>query len=154
MINTPQIVQTDVHHTAVIRVIVPCDQIHHVMGPAMSEVLAAVAAQGATRNGPLFSHHFRTVPDVFDLEVGVPVLTPVAAAGRVVASTRPATTVARTVYHGGYHGLGAAWGEFDAWLKASSHPTADDLWECYVSGPESSADPAEWRTELIRPLRG
>jgi hypothetical protein len=26
------------------------------------------------------------------------------------------------------------------------------LWECYLSGPESSTDPAAWSTELNRPL--
>jgi effector-binding domain-containing protein len=64
----------------------------------------------------------------------------------------PATTVARTVYHGDYEGLGAAWGEFGAWIKANGYTPAPNLWECYVAGPESNPDPATWRTELIRPL--
>jgi len=64
----------------------------------------------------------------------------------------PATTVARTVFQGPYEGLGAAWGEFDAWIVANGHTPGPDLWECYVAGPESSSDPASWRTELNRPL--
>jgi hypothetical protein len=28
----------------------------------------------------------------------------------------------------------------------------DSLWECYLSGPESSLDPDKWLTELNRPL--
>ena len=32
------------------------------------------------------------------------------------------------------------------------HATAPDLYECYVTGPHSSPDPAEWRTEFTRPL--
>jgi hypothetical protein len=66
----------------------------------------------------------------------------------------PATTVARTVYHGGYEGLGAAWGEFDAWIKTDGHKPGPDPWECYIAGPESGPDPANWRTELNRPLVG
>ncbi|MEO8348394.1 MAG: AraC family transcriptional regulator, partial [Acidobacteriota bacterium] len=58
-------------------------------------------------------------------------------------------TVARTVYRGPYDGLGAAWGDFDAWLAANGHTPAADLSECYVSGPESRSDPA---TELNRRL--
>jgi effector-binding domain-containing protein len=60
--------------------------------------------------------------------------------------------VARTVYHGSYEGLGTAWGEFDAWVKAQGHTPAQNLWECYVAGPETGPDPRNWRTELNRPL--
>jgi effector-binding domain-containing protein len=61
--------------------------------------------------------------------------------------------VARTVYHGDYEGLHGAWGEFEAWIAESGHTSAADLWERYVVGPESSPDPANWRTELNRPLK-
>ena len=64
----------------------------------------------------------------------------------------PAARVARTVHHGGYEGLPSAWGEFSAWVTAEGLTPRQDLWECYVNGPESSADPADWRTELNRPL--
>lgn len=39
------------------------------------------------------------------------------------------------------------------WIAASGHTPAEDLWERYAAGPESSPDPATWRTELIRPLK-
>jgi effector-binding domain-containing protein len=93
-------------------------------------------------------------PKIFDFEIGVPVAQPVTAAGRVQPGELPATTVARTVYRGPYQGLGDAWGEFGAWIAANGHTPAADLWECYVSGPESSPNPADWRTELNRPLIG
>jgi effector-binding domain-containing protein len=93
-------------------------------------------------------------PDTFDFEIGVPVTAPVTAAGRVQPGQLLATRVARTVFHGEYEGLGAAWGEFDAWIAAEGHTPGADLWECYVAGPESNPDPATWRTELNRPLTG
>jgi effector-binding domain-containing protein len=114
--------------------------------------MAAVAAQGIAPVGPWFTHHLRMDPDTFDFEIGVPVATPVAAAGRVKPGRLPAATVARTVYRGRYEGLPAAWGEFMAWVAAQGHTPAADLWEIYVAGPESSPDPADWRTELNRPI--
>ena len=102
----------------------------------------------------MFSHHLRMDPATFDFEVGVPVATPVAAAGRVRPGELPAATVARTIYRGDYAGLGSAWGEFGAWISANGHTPGADLWECYLAGPESSPDPAAWRTELNRPLMG
>jgi effector-binding domain-containing protein len=152
MLDKPQLVETEAQLTAVVRLTIPRAEIQSVMGPAIVEVMAVIAAQGLAPAGPVFSHHLRMDPDTFDFEVGVPVTTLVSATGRVKASRLPATTVARTVYHGPYEGLASAWGEFSEWIAAEGHTSASDLWECYVAGPESSADPAAWRTELNRPL--
>jgi len=152
MIDTPQITKTAGQLAAVIRLTVPRAEIRNVMGPGIGEVMAAVAAQGIGPAGPVFSHHFKMDPEVFDFEVGVPVTKAVTAVGRVQPGQLPAARVARTVYHGPYEGLGAAWGEFVAWIAANGHTAAPDLWECYVAGPESIPDPANWRTELNRPL--
>lgn len=152
MLDTPHITQIDAQLTAIIHLTIPREEIRNVMGPGIAELMAAVAVQGIAPAGPIFSHHLRMDPEIFDFEIGVPVSAPVAAAGRVKAGQLPAATVARTVYHGPYEGLGAAWGEFLAWVSAEGHPQAPDLWECYVAGPESNPDPATWRTELNRPL--
>lgn len=152
VIDEPQIVETEAQAAAVVCLTVRREEIQSVMGPAIAEVMGALAAQRIAPAGPVFSHHFRIDPAVFDFEVGVAVAHPVAATGRVRASALPAARVARTVYRGPYEGLGAAWGEFSAWLAAAGHRPADDLWECYLAGPESSSDPSAWRTELDRPL--
>ena len=154
MIDTPTIAQSSARQTATIRFTIPRDQIMSVMGPAIGEVMAAVTAQGIGPAGPVYSRHFRMDPGIFDFEVGVPVRAPVSRVGRVQPSEIPAATVARTIYHGGYEGLGPAWGEFDRWVAANGHVASGELWEFYVKGPESGPDPAEWQTELNRPLQG
>jgi effector-binding domain-containing protein len=154
MLDEPQIVKTADQGIAVIRLTVPRGEIQKVMGPGHRELMAAVAAQGVATTGPWFTHHLRLDPAVFDFEIGVPVAAPVAAAGRVRGGERPALTLARAILRGPYEGLAAAWGELDAWLAAHGHVPAPDLWERYALGPESSADPADWRTELDRPLAG
>ncbi len=95
MIDKPHIVQTEAELTAAIRLTIPRAEIQSVMGPAIAEVMAAIAAQGIAPAGPVFSHHLRMDPDTFDFEVGVPVMAPVSATGRVKASQLPAVTVAR-----------------------------------------------------------
>ena len=154
MLDTPRITQTTDRLTAVIHLTIPRAEIRNVMGPGLQEVQAAVAAQGIAPAGPWFTHHLRMDPATFDFEICVPVTVPVAAVGRVKPSRWPAMKVAQTVYHGPYEGLPAAWGEFDAWIVANGHAPGPDLWERYVAGPESSPDPASWRTELNRPLIG
>jgi len=76
-------------------------------------------------------------PGIFDFEICVPVAAPIDPVGRVESRQWPVTTVARTVFHGDYGGLGAAWGEFNAWIAAKGYTPRPDLWECYVAGPES-----------------
>ena len=152
MLDTPHITQTETQRTAVIRLTIPRKEMRNVMQPGLGELRAAIAAQGIAPAGPWFTHHLKMSPDVFDFEISVPVTAPIAAEGRVQPSEWPAMTVAKTVYQGPYEGLGAAWGEFDAWIASHGHVPAPDLWECYIAGPESSPDPASWRTELYRPL--
>ena len=154
MLDTPHITQAKAQQAAVIHLTVPRAKIQEVMGPAIGEVMAAIAAQGIAPAGPLFSHHLTMSPGIFDFEVGVPVSTPVAAVGRVKPGQLPATRVARAVYRGPYEGLFVAWGEFNAWVAAEGLAPGPDLWECYLSGPDSNPDPATWRTELNRPLMG
>jgi effector-binding domain-containing protein len=152
MLDQLRVVQTRAQPAAVIRLTIPRAEIRNVMGPAIAEVMATVAAQGMTPAGPVFSHHLRMDPDTFDFEVGVPVATAIPPAGRVQPSQLPGARVARTVYSGPYEGLASAWAEFGKWLAAEGHTPAPDLWECYVAGPESGPDPAAWRTELNQPL--
>ena len=65
----------------------------------------------------------------------------------------PSLPAVRTIYRGPYEGLGAAWGELDAWIKGNGFVVAGDLWWYYAKGPESGPDTSNWETELVRPLR-
>jgi len=152
MIETPHVTKFAGLTTAVIHFTIAREEIRSVMGKGIQELLATIAANGIAPSGPVFAHHFRMHPRTFDFEIGVPVLRPVSPKGSVVPGDLPAAMVARTVYHGRYEGLGPAWGEFHAWVAANGHRARPDLWECYVSGPESGPDPAQWRTELNQPL--
>jgi effector-binding domain-containing protein len=152
MIDTPQIVQSDEQLTAVIHLCVPRAEINHVMGPAIQEIISALAAEGITPDGPCFSFHWKRPSDMFDFEVGFPINRSITPVGRVKMSKLPAVKVARTVYRGEYEGLAAAWAEFSEWIENERLNVQDSLWKCYLSGPELSPDPAEWRTELNRPL--
>ena len=152
MLAAPEIIMTNVQEAAVIRLTIPRSEMMKVFGPAVGELMAALAAQGVEPVGAVFAHHLRMPPDTFDFELGVKVAAPVKAAGRMKPGQLPAVKVARTVYSGPYEGLPSAWGDFVKWMKANGHEQAENLWEVYSVGPQSSPDPANWRTELNRPL--
>ena len=152
MIDTPAIVETIAQPTAVIRFTVPRAQIGAAMSAGVGELLAIVKAQGIGPIGPVFALHHDVTPDRFDFELGVSVSGSVRAEGRVHASRLPATRVARTIHHGSYEGLAAAWAELDDWMLANGHTQAPGLWERYLIGPASEPDPAKWQTELNHPV--
>lgn len=149
-VDTPQIAHTEQQHTAVIRLNVPLAQVRDVMGPGITEVFAAIQSQGMTPAGAWVNHHFKNPGTHFDFEIAVPVNKPITPTGRVTASTWPAMKVVRAVFHGNYDGLHQAWPAFDAWIAANGLKTSGELWEQYVHGPQSTENPAEYRTELSR----
>jgi effector-binding domain-containing protein len=152
VIERPRIVRTEDRLAAVVHISIEREESHRVMGAAIAEIMAAVADQGVSPTGPVFTHHLLANPYMLDCEVGVPVAAPISAAGRVKPGRLPAALVAQTTYRGPYEDLLPAWREFEAWIAAEGLKPATNLWECYVAGPESSPDPYTWRTELNRPL--
>ncbi len=145
MIDTPKIVRTEAQPAAVIHLTVPKDKMREVMGPGLKELHAVLAAQGIEPTGPWFTHHLTLHASQWDFEIGLPIAAPVQAQGRVKPGELPALTVARTVYNGGYEGLGSAWGELMSWIQAEGHVAASSLWEVYL-------EESPCRTELTRPL--
>jgi effector-binding domain-containing protein len=152
MIEPLRIFQTTPQLTAFIPLTIPREDMRKVMGPSLAELRAVAAAQNIAVTGPWFTHHVKNPGEIFDFEICLPVAAPVAPAGRVQPGQWPAMTIARTTYHGGYEGLGAAWGEFLAAIKAEGRETVEGFWEIYVIGPEGDPDPAAWRTELSKAL--
>lgn len=152
MIDTPKIVEAAAQPCALIHLVIPKPEIQTVMGPGIQELYAVLAAQGVAPAGAWFTHHYRIVPDSWDFEICLPVARPVSLAGRVEPGVWPAMRVARTIHRGGYEGLGEAWGQLAEWIAGRGLAPADDLYERYLVGPESGRPPAEWETELSKPL--
>jgi effector-binding domain-containing protein len=154
MIDTPQVTQSPAQKAAVIHLTVPREDLPEVMGPGIQELMSVVKGQGVKPAGPWFAHYLRMKPQAWEFEIGVPITESIKPEGRVTAGQLPGATVARTVFYGNYEGLYSAWREFDTWVQGQGYTPAPDLWERYVVGPESTSNPAEWRTELNRPLAG
>lgn len=152
MIETPQIVTTGDVHTAKIYARIPTSAIQQEMGKLLGELIQAVRAQDVAITGPWLTHHFQKPGEFFDFEVCVPVASEVKASGRMEPGVWPAMKVVRTVYHGGYEGLPAAWGELLAWTEKEHLKISKEIWERYLVNPSSESDSSKWRTELNRPV--
>ncbi len=152
MIDTPEISHTPARLTATIRIKIRREDMMHLFGPALEELIKELSAQGIPPQGSAFAHHFEITEETFDFELGFVTETPVAPSGRMKPGEWPAQKVARTTYHGPYEGLPGAWGEFSTWMESQDLAEASDLWEHYVEGPHTTPDPAAYRTDLYRPL--
>ena len=152
-LETPEIVATGPQSVATILLCVPWAEMRHVMMPGLSELRAAVAAQGIGTDGAWFTYHFRMPTDTLDFAICVPVASPPMPIGRVEPMVIPAATVVRATMRGDYSGLAAAWGTLRNWVAANGHSIGPAFWESYTVGPDTGAEPADWRTELNWPLR-
>lgn len=152
MISTPEVVFSPARCIAFIELQIPHEQIAAAMQAALAEIRQLLDDQHIVSCGPWFTHHARLPSTTFELRLCIPVSAPVQPRGRVQYGQHPAATVARTVYSGNYTGLAAAWGQFRDWIAAGDLTPRRDLWEIYLVGPDASPNPADWRTELNRPL--
>ena len=90
-----------------------------------------------------------------NVDLGVPVLpgagraTPGGAARVVGRHSRP---VARTIHHGDYTGLRAAYEALEEWIFGHGYRSAGPPTETYLAGPDSEPDPAGYRTEVSIPV--
>lgn len=152
MIDTPEIINVPAQKVARIHLIVPSNEIMSHMTTGLAEVRQVLADQGVKSTGAWFTHHFKVPDQTFDFEICLPVSQDIKSQGRVIPGELRAAHIARTVYHGNYDGLPHGWGEFLNWLKSENLTMAGDFWEVYSVGPDDSANPADWRTQLNCPL--
>lgn len=153
MLNTPEVVELPARTTAVIRMTVKREQIAEAFPPAIQELMSGVGAQGAAAAGPLFARYLRMGSGDVEVEIGVPLERPIEPEGRITISDLPGGSALRAVHQGAYEELHSSWDQFGQWVSANGYEPDHGLWESYVTGPESSPDTAEWRTELILPLK-
>lgn len=92
--------------------------------------------------------------EVFNLEVGVELETPIVGQGEVVGSTTPAGPVATTTHFGPYERLPEAHRAVRDWCADHGYDLAGPFWEVYGHWvDEWKSNPAEIRTDVFYLLK-
>ena len=144
----PEIVEQPEQITMVIRRVSPMAELASVFDTAFPTLAGVLADQQVQPLSPAFALYHGAPTDTADLEVGFITGSPIEPIGEGVVSTLPGGRVARTVYAGGYDGLGEAWGLLLGWVAEQGLAPTGEMWEVYLTEPTPDGDPADHRTEL------
>ena len=125
----------------------------------LGEVFGWLGARGVEPVGaPFFRYNRIDMENTLEIEVGVPVATPVAGEGDVLAGVLPAGRYVEVFHAGHPDELEGITGDLLAWASEQGltwdveESQEGDLWGCrleiYLTDPAVEPDMAKWETEL------
>jgi effector-binding domain-containing protein len=124
---------------------------------ALSSYLRQCGAQLA---GPPFVRYHTFTQTETDVELGIPVVAPIAGEGRIAAGELGGGPAISTWHIGAHDTLAEAYARIQAWLKAHGREPDGAAWEVYYwidpnqyRGPVTWPDSSSWRTQLIQPIK-
>jgi effector-binding domain-containing protein len=128
-------------------------EISSTLAKILPEVLGYITETGARPAGPPFTRFHYYSPDHVELEGGLPVSKSVFGRGKIQAGELPGGVAAVTWHLGHYDKLSEAYAALGAWVKEHGREPVGPPWEVYWTDPGEVKDPAEWKTEVIWPIR-
>ena len=147
-----RIVELSPQPTAVVHEQVPMDSMQEFFARAYDAVSHILAEQGVSPAGPPMSVYHGMPSETVDVEAGFPVAAPIQPGDGVVASSLPGGRAVESVHIGPYDTLSETYGEVQRRIEAEGLRPASDMWESYLSDPETKPDPAYWRTRVVWPV--
>lgn len=139
---------------AAVRSRVRMDELPDAFSSAFHRVFAALAEAGIRASGAPYARYRGMPTDTVDVEIGFPVESPFPGSGDVIGETLPAGRAVEALHSGDYDSLRGTYEEVERWMRAHDVIPSDQMWEVYLSGPESDPDPATWRTRIVWPVTG
>lgn len=130
-------------------------EIGQAAGQAFGELYAYLGQLGVPPAGPPLAiyHDPEFREDDMDAEFCVPVGRPLSGKGRMNGGSLPGGPAACTLHAGPYPEIGPAYQAVMGWIHERGHETAGPPREVYLVGPAQRPDPADFRTELVWPIR-
>ena len=159
VITEPRIEHREELPYVAMRTVVGMQEIATRIPPLIPRVYGWLQQQNVQPAGPMFFRYIATAEGKqLDVEVSVPVGSPVSPVGEITSGTMPRGRYAVARYRGPYDGLPRAWSAFEHWrekegLAEQGEMTQDGTVrgtraEHYLVGPNEIRDPQQWETEL------
>jgi AraC family transcriptional regulator len=129
------------------------DEIAATLGQCLPRVFAWCSQHGVPFAGPPFTRYLPSGPGLISLEAGLTIAVPSKGEGDIVATELPGGAAAVAIHAGSYDTLGETHAAVEQWLDANKLESGGAPWETYLTDPGTTPDPAQWRTEVVYPLR-
>lgn len=128
------------------------DDLREFFPRAMAAAAAALYERGMEPVGPPVALYEGLPAERFEVTAGYPVPSGAAPSDRVVAAMLPGGATVEAVHLGPYDRLGESYEVLTAWFQDNGMTPPATVWEEYVVGPDSVADPGGWRTRIVYPV--
>lgn len=122
------------------------------IGEGLGTVFDHVSKAGLAPAGPPLVRYADMANDVFTLEIGVTVATPVSVTGDVLSGTLPGGPVLVGLHAGPYEEVRQTFEAMERWTAEHGARVVGPPWELYLTDPGAVPNQADWRTEVYFPL--
>jgi AraC family transcriptional regulator len=128
-------------------------EVAQTLGECLPRVFAWATQHGVAFAGPPFTRYLPSGPGLLSLEAGLTIAAPSKGEGEIIATELPGGPAAVAIHEGSYDTLAATHAAVERWIEANKLESAGSPWETYLTDPGDKPDPADWRTEVVYPLR-
>jgi effector-binding domain-containing protein len=135
-----------------LREVVPMSGLTGYFGRAFGAAAAELARLGEVPAGPPVALYRGPVTDSVDVTAGFPVRQPVVPAAALVVATLPGGSTVEALHVGPYDSLPTTYSEVTGWIADHGLSAGEEMWEEYLVGPDSEADPSRWQTRIVFPV--
>jgi effector-binding domain-containing protein len=149
LVLTPEIVQLEPRHAAVLHVRGATTDLPSLLSEAFDASLRQIAASGGEVAGPPFARYLAFGERV-EAEVGFPYVGTLLASDSVHDTLLPDGRAVVGTYVGGYDEIGAAWKRVADWITEQRLKPAGAPWESYLTAPDAPGEPV---TQIVFPIR-
>ncbi len=132
--------------------VVPMTELTDFFGRAYTVTGAEIEKQGVEQAGPPISMYHGIPTDTIDITAGFPVNQPITPANGTVVATLSGGPAIETIHTGSYDSMTGTYNDLMTWLEEQHIAVPEDMWEEYLIGPDTEADPATWQTRIVIPL--
>ncbi|MGO4690554.1 GyrI-like domain-containing protein [Glaciibacter sp. 2TAF33] len=135
-----------------VRDVVPLTGLSIFFGTAFDATAAELARQGVRPAGAPIALYTGNPTDTVDVTAGFPVVDPVETGPSTVVVDLSGGPAVQIVHTGNYDTLADTYAQVIEWLTEQKLTPTSQVWEEYLVGPDSGADPADWQTRIVFPI--